>query len=632
MGSKWKLPASHKEGNESPAFHRLHTDEDDEERLSLVDSEADCDDDLIKFDDDGSGNGEKRSSLSPARGDSPRQNQSKHRRSPLHLLSPLAKLKGENTEGEERRSLIDDDDEDDAEDVNTTKVSELIYQNINPEDDSKPNPLVKKPVASKWGMLKKPADESTKPMNEEERTDVVGAALLNKENQPEPPKPGGAWLKLKDMKNSAPTDEIPGKLTSSPLTGDTNAAPKLSGWGKLKAHQNESPATNKEESNNAPKVSNDAPRSTGWGKLRARQNIQNNDSSITNNDTSNDVPKSSGWGKLRARQNLQTNESASGEPNNISTENPGPRKLDSLANAAYAVHATQKVTGLLKDKTKVRMALKERMAKLVAERLTVKQIFKRYVETSTLHGFCYVFSETFMIRRIMWAILMILGAVYFLMKLNDGVIKYFSYPFSTLSSMEYVPNLIFPAMSFCPINPYKLNSFNESILHKLQQSNGLPLFSNLTDPGYDIDGQQLHDAILNATHDISDLAQECDWIQQDTAHPYIPYRECGPHNLTKFISERGEVCFTLNSGKKEHPLLNVDHSGLGYGYELLFDLNAPGSIVTHSYNGIRVILHDQSEPPTSSTGFILTPGFKSFVSMERTEVRIFFIFLFFIFL
>ena len=296
-----------------------------------------------------------------------------------------------------------------------------------------------------------------------------------------------------------------------------------------------------------------------------------------------------------------------------------------MANAAYAVHATQKVTGVLKDKAKEsisikqKLALKERMAKLVAERLTIKQIFKRYVETSTLHGFCYVCSDTFLIRRAMWAILMILGAVYFLIKLHDGINRYLTYPFTTLASMEYVPNLILPAMTFCPLNPFKLDGFNDSILYKIQQVSGLPISSNWTDPGFDVSGDELRQAILDNSYDIHELVHDCDWVSQDTDHPSIDARDCGPHNFTKYISERGEVCFTVNAGGNQ-TLLNVDHSGLGYGYELLFDLNAPGSILSKLYNGVRIILHDQSEPPINNEGFILTPGFKSFVKMERTEV------------
>ena len=575
--------------------------------MNLVDSEADSNEDLLKFDDDSDEqNDVKESSLAP-KDDS---HNKKHRSSPLHM-SPLEKLKKHVT-GEDRQSLIEDNDDDDD---NYEEMKDFNVGDPGSEDVKQPS--------SKWGMLKKPNQEPAKV--DEKRVDVVEAASLNKEDKPEPPKPGGAWLKLKDMNSSnkeTPDDATP---TTQP---STVAAPKLSGWGKLKARQNlqedEAPATEKkEEPNSIPSpASAGAPKVSGWGKLKARQNLQNTETETTNIDKPADAPRSTGWGKLRARQNV-----GSVEMKPMSTETPGKRKLDSLAGAAYAVHATQKVTGVLQDKTKERisiknrLALKERMAKLVAERLTVKQIFKRYVETSTLHGFCYVFSETFMIRRVIWAILMILGAVYFLIKLNDGIIKFFSYPFSTLSSMEYVPNLIFPAMSFCSINSYKLENFNKSILSKIRQTSGLPLFSNLTDPGFDIDGQQLHDAILDSAHEIDDLARDCDWIPQYTDHPFMSFLDCGSHNFTRYVSEQGEVCYTLNSGEVGHPLLNVDHSGLGHGYELLFDLNAPGSLLTHSFNGIRVILHDQSEPPVSSTGFLLTPGFRTFVGIERTEVN-----------
>ena len=275
MGSKWKLPSLKGEGGgssgrESPAFHRLHKDENDEERQSLVDSEADSDDDLMTFDKDK----DKESSLHPAEG-SPYEQKKKHRKSPLNLLSPLTKS-NDDKKSEERRSLIEDETNVDTNDNEASNSAKEVEKNATSDGDM--TPAIKKPVPSKWGMLKKPAEIETNKSFDEERSDVVGGASLNKNNQPESSKPGGAWLKLKEMKNNNPTEEAPDNSTSP--ASDTNAAPKLSGWGKLKARQNpqnnESPATPKVEPDD-PKVSTDPPKSSGWGKLRARQKIPRND-------------------------------------------------------------------------------------------------------------------------------------------------------------------------------------------------------------------------------------------------------------------------------------------------------------------------------------------------------------------
>ncbi|XP_066921372.1 acid-sensing ion channel 2-like [Clytia hemisphaerica] len=577
MSSMWKKALHHGGGGDdgedvnekrlTPLSHRRLMNEDKEERRSLVESEADSDDDILQFDEDKE---EIDQHLSPKhRASSPLVKRSP---SPLRK-SPLLFLKKEQGNQEERASLIDenDDDSEGSGERPSTPVQEIGSKPIDHGSTSSPvkptdspSTAVPRPVASKWARLRLSAPVAT-PKEPEKRVDVVGNGNENQNGSL--PKKVSPWQKLRDQNATANDKPKQVNFELNDMASDKPTQPKLT--------------------------------SSGWGKLRARQNFGD-----------------------------QSNNTESVPMEEISTETPAPRKLDSLANAAYAMHATQKLTGVLKDRAdkakervsiRERLALKERMAKLVAERLTIKQIFKRYVETSTLHGFCYVCTETFIVRRVIWALLMIFGAVYFLVKLNDGVHRYFTYPISTLSNTIFVPNLIFPAISFCPVNPYKLENFNTSILHKIQETSGLPLFSNWTNPGYDVSGQDLHDAIYAHAYDIDELAPDCDYIKQDTDHPMRAHRDCGPHNFTRYISQHGELCFTINSGHEDHPILNVNHNGIGYGYELLFDLNLPGSVLMEAFSGIRVILHDQNETPVFQTGFLLAPGFKSFIQMQRTE-------------
>jgi Amiloride-sensitive sodium channel. len=579
MGSKWKPAVHHgKDSEEAPLRMNplLRLRREDEERKSLVESEADSDDDILQFDDE-----------------EPSDIPAKEEPTFSSLTDPPPPYNLINTE--------------------PVKPNEDLTT-LTPE---KSTDVAPKP-ASKWGKLMKPEPVINK---ENEKTEPQNVSA----NSP----PKSLWERLKENNPPENGTAATPKLSLGGLANPDSSQKQASAWGRLKQAQ----GLGDNEIKREPPTASIAPgpASTGqskWAKLRANTNNETNNGpklslgSLAGEGSS--TKQVSAWGRLRQSQGL--GRVPSDKPMNMET--PSARNLDNMANAAYAVHATQKVTGVLKDKAKEsisikqKLALKERMAKLVAERLTIKQIFKRYVETSTLHGFCYVCSDTFLIRRAIWAILMILGAVYFLIKLHDGIIHYLEYPFTTLASIEYVPQLLFPAMTFCPINPFKLDDFNSSILYKIQQASGLPISSNWTDPGFDVSGADLHQAILNNSYDIKELVYDCDWVSQDTDHPLIPHRDCGPHNFTKYISERGEVCFTVNSGKHNHPLLKVNHSGLGYGYELLFDLNAPGSLLSNPFNGVRIILHDQAEPPINNDGFILTPGFKSFVRMERTEVYI----------
>lgn len=269
----------------------------------------------------------------------------------------------------------------------------------------------------------------------------------------------------------------------------------------------------------------------------------------------------------------------------------------------------------------IRRRLKDRMRKIAEERLTVKQIFRRYVDTSTLHGFRYTCSDTYLIRRFIWAVLMILGTVYFIVKLKEGIIEYMSYPFSTLSTLEYVKDLTFPAISFCTVNQFKKSKILDSPLKTLYKNKRLPIYTNWSDPGYDIPGDEFVKELKRTSFSIQDIFKECDYIRRKTDHPDLSPHNCSHQNFTSYFSETGQLCFTLNSGKVGHRLLSVDHAGLKFGFEAMFDLQNDDAVHTFGYSGLQAIVHDQNELPTSNFGLMLTSGFKTYVSMQRVEVN-----------
>ena len=153
-------------------------------------------------------------------------------------------------------------------------------------------------------------------------------------------------------------------------------------------------------------------------------------------------------------------------------------KMKNLGDVTAALRGTNKAVKLFRQnaeeriKMNAREKLKERMRLLVQERLTVRQIFRKYVESSTLHGFVYTCSDTFFIRRFIWACLMILGAIYFLLKFYDAIILYVQFPFSTQSTLEYVDKLQLPAISFCTINQFRYSKLQNSSIKRLIEKNG----------------------------------------------------------------------------------------------------------------------------------------------------------------
>ncbi|XP_047145155.1 acid-sensing ion channel 1B isoform X2 [Hydra vulgaris] len=269
----------------------------------------------------------------------------------------------------------------------------------------------------------------------------------------------------------------------------------------------------------------------------------------------------------------------------------------------------------------IKNAAKKKLKEIAEERLNAKEIFSRYIEASTLHGYAYVCSDTFYIRRVLWAVLMLLGGIYFVFKLKVGIIEYFQYPFSTLSTEDFPEVLTFPAISICPINNFNISRVQNSILKQLYDADRLPLDKNWIDPGFDIPGNELADILKRSSLQIDKMHFYCDWISRNTTHPYIGPNPCGIENFTEYFNFKDQLCFTLNSGKKGFNLLSVDHEGLTYGYELGLDVHTNEIISSYPYNGIKLIIHNQQESPVMSDGFVISPGDRTFIKMATVEKK-----------
>ena len=276
------------------------------------------------------------------------------------------------------------------------------------------------------------------------------------------------------------------------------------------------------------------------------------------------------------------------------------------------------------DAAVVTKMLAEKLQKIQFKRLTLKQIFKRYVESSTLHGFRYSCSDMFILRRLIWGLLMVLGAIYFIVKLKQGITEYLSHPFSSIATIESVDSLEFPVVSFCLINSLNISKVKSSTLNVLYKQNRLPIYSNWSDPEFDISGEKLYSLLQNSSFNIDDALESCNWILQQTANPNSAPFICDSSNFTQFINKNGQLCFEFNRPVEGGEVLSVDKKGLNYGFDALFNLHANDALNTLPLAGIQVMVHHYEEPSIQSNEFIASAGYKTFASLTKVEVRFYF--------
>ena len=267
--------------------------------------------------------------------------------------------------------------------------------------------------------------------------------------------------------------------------------------------------------------------------------------------------------------------------------------------------------------------LARRMEKIAEDRMTIKQIFNRYVDNSTLHGFRFIFMDTFYVRRFLWLALTCGMACLFFMELEKSIKLFYQYPFTTLSTIEYVPELKFPAISLCMLNNYQVTKIQKSKLKGLYDRGLFPFHGEKFNPGFDMSGEELIETMKSSSQDLDFIFKGCEWKSRDTAKTGQP-NLCGSMNFTRYSNLEGQTCFTFNSGKNSR-VLTLNETGLNMAFKLELDLHVKDSVQSLQEVGMNVIIHDQDETPLHHAGFIVSPGFQTFIEMKVKKVRYLFV-------
>ncbi|XP_065648379.1 acid-sensing ion channel 1A [Hydra vulgaris] len=309
------------------------------------------------------------------------------------------------------------------------------------------------------------------------------------------------------------------------------------------------------------------------------------------------------------------------------------KQNDNENNKILSGHAPETNNNVLNGKTNVsrsagdrfraagmKARFARRMEKIVEERMTVKQIFNRYVQTSTLHGFRFIFMDTFIVRRVLWTILTLTMATIFFKELRNSINLFYEYPFTTTSTIQYEPSLTFPAISVCNLNHFLLSKIKKSKLKPLYDQGRLPFDNNLENPGFDIQGDELYNILKTSSQSIDEIFLSCEWKSRDTAKNGVP-NPCKPNNFTVYSGLYGQSCYTFNPGVSGYPLLSLSETGVNMGFKLELDLKSKDSLQGIQEIGAIVIVHHQQETPVLQAGFVVSPGFQTFVEIKVRQTE-----------
>ncbi|XP_064618645.1 uncharacterized protein LOC135482501 [Lineus longissimus] len=237
---------------------------------------------------------------------------------------------------------------------------------------------------------------------------------------------------------------------------------------------------------------------------------------------------------------------------------------------------------------------------------TCGQQFKEYLRNTTLHGFRYLVDPTpFLLRRILWGLIIIVIFGLFLYSVASSISYFMSYPTSTYISVHHNTSLRFPAITICSKNLCRISSLYR---------NG---FGALLDP------QASRSNLRYAySKDLREFFQTCAQ-QKDKLILSCAFKgqPCGPEDFKVTYTDLG-VCYTFTGITDGQPDSNIiKEPGPASGLSLF--LNTEGEEWTQSWygdEGFQVVVHQASDyPQPQANGISISPATATNIGLQASQ-------------
>ena len=198
-----------------------------------------------------------------------------------------------------------------------------------------------------------------------------------------------------------------------------------------------------------------------------------------------------------------------------------------------------------------------------------EELFIR-LQSTTSHGIPRIVSSSNKVSRVFWAICFLISVSYCIYQISQCLIAFLSY--NVIVSIQKVKNsaALFPAVTFCNINPFDETSDNFSIL------------LNNTDNGYCF-SSNLNTSIINLMFDIFIDQLKRVYANDQTVKDRLSYGHdiknmliscnyngitCSYADFTKYWHYQFGACYTFNSGSPNFTTFKAGMTGNQNGLKM----------------------------------------------------------------
>ena len=245
-------------------------------------------------------------------------------------------------------------------------------------------------------------------------------------------------------------------------------------------------------------------------------------------------------------------------------------------------------------------------------------IFVDYLLTTATHGLRNIGTAYSKLYRTFWIITFLAAFGLMLYFVISCVLQYLAYPTQTNVEIEAQRDMLFPAVTVCNANAYRVDKFMAALAVYAQQ-----IGSNLTGPALESLSFPLIGDLFNRNElaTLNSLSFQLENMLLDCSYNGI---NCSSSFVRSTSSVLGN-CFTFNwnaSMKKLFTLNDIGStlvlfSGLTLTFYLPRHLNFP---IAYFDDGLIVLLHDNDELPlTAQNGLRLQPGLAHTINYKKSQ-------------
>ncbi|KAL9970020.1 hypothetical protein ACROYT_G022329 [Oculina patagonica] len=286
---------------------------------------------------------------------------------------------------------------------------------------------------------------------------------------------------------------------------------------------------------------------------------------------------------------------------------------------------------------------------------TSAEMWREFVDNTTLHGIRYVFMKRHILIRLLWLVILLTSGGYYIFTVYRAFDKYYSRPINTVLSRKHLKEMDFPAVTICPLNLFAKSKIFMTDDNPWFASSGLNISSCALTSG--VRDNRPCGLSLLCCYTPSDLVSVTSTLPYckkqykqdllDVMKQYFHrldiegfYRyysqnisaflgpicafgwqelDCFARDFVPLVTPWG-MCYTFNS-EIDGKLKTVDTAGVSSGFSVILDAQ------THEYTqgkfseGFKVLIHGQGEYVDQWEGINVGPGQHAVIALSQKRFK-----------